>query len=91
MNLCEKLSIPSQVMVREVGDETVILDLASGTYYGLNTVGARIWKLVLERQSLIEVCDAMMDEYETTREEIERDVCTLMQALLDRKLVSVTA
>ena len=37
-----KLVIPAQVMSRQVGDETVILDLGSGMYFGLDPVGARI-------------------------------------------------
>jgi len=48
MNLSDKVTIPAQVMARTVGDETVILDLASGTYYGLDPVGARIWQLMSE-------------------------------------------
>ena len=48
MNLSDKVSIPTQVMARTVGDETVILDLASGTYYGLDPIGARIWQLMGE-------------------------------------------
>ena len=38
-------------MVYFLGDETVILDLASGTYYGLDPVGARIWQLMAEGQT----------------------------------------
>jgi len=33
MNLTDKVTIPEQVMARQVGEETVILDLASGTYF----------------------------------------------------------
>jgi hypothetical protein len=50
MNLSDKVSIPTQVMARTVGDETVILDLANGTYYGLDPVGARMWQLMSEGQ-----------------------------------------
>ena len=89
MNLSEKLEIPAQVMAREVGDETVILDLASGTYYGLDPVGARIWQLISEKDSLVQVCDVMVLEFETTREVIENDVLTLVQTLMERKLVGV--
>ena len=39
MKLSDKVGIPPQVMARTVGDETVILDLASGTYFGLDPVG----------------------------------------------------
>ncbi|MDO9606012.1 PqqD family protein [Hydrogenophaga sp.] len=89
MKLSDTVTIPSQVMARTVGDETVILDLASGTYYGLDPVGARIWQLMTEGLGLAQVCDAMRDEYEVSREDIERDVLALVQALLDKQLVVV--
>ena len=91
MNLHEKLTIPAQVMAREVGTETVILELANGTYYGLDPVGARIWQLMTEGQTLTQVCEVMLVEYEVTREDIERDVLSLTQTLLERQLVSAGA
>ena len=42
MTLSDKVYISPQAMARTVGDETVILDLASGTYFGLDPVGARM-------------------------------------------------
>ena len=89
MNLSDKVTIPAQVMAREVGDETVILDLASGTYYGLDPVGARIWQLMAEGLTLEQVCEAMLIDYEVTREDIERDVLALGQRLLDKHLVNI--
>ena len=88
MNLSDKVTTPAQVMAREVGDETVILDLTSGTYYGLDPVGARIWQLMADGQTLMQVCEVMLAEYDVTREDIERDVLALVQTLLERKLVS---
>lgn len=89
MNLSDKVTIPAQVMARVVGDETVILDLANGTYYGLDPVGARIWQLMAEGQTLAQICEAMLADYEVTREDIERDVAALGQTLLDKNLVSI--
>ena len=91
MNLHDHVVIPSQVMARKVGDETVVLDLASGTYYGLDAVGARIWELMAAGPSLAQVCEVMMTEFEVSQSEIERDVLALVQTLLDKKLVSVEA
>ena len=91
MNLSDKVTIPAQVMAREVGEETVILDLANGTYYGLDPVGARIWQLMAEGQTLVQVRDVILAEYEVAREDIERDMLALVQVLLERQLVSVDA
>lgn len=89
MNLTDKPIIPAQVMARQVGDETVILDLAGGTYYGLDPVGARIWQLMGEGKTLAEICDTMLDEYDVTREALEGDVVELADKLLERKLISL--
>lgn len=91
MNLSAKVQIPPQVMARQVGDEQVILDLANGTYFGLDPVGARIWQLLTDGQTLAEVCSTMLVEYEVTQETIEHDVLALVQTLVDRQLVSVAA
>ena len=89
MNLTDKPTIPAQVMARQVGDETVILDLGSGTYFGLDPVGARIWQLIGEGKTLGEICDTMLDEYEVTREALQRDVVDLVDKLLEQKLISI--
>ena len=91
MNLSDKVTIPAQVMAREVGDETVILDLANGTYYGLDPVGARIWQLMVEGQTLTQVCELMLADFGVTREVIEHDVLALVQTLMERQLVSAGA
>lgn len=89
MNLLDRLSIPADVMTRRVGEETVILDLASGTYFGLDPVGTRIWSLVEDGRSLAEICDAMLESHEVSRGEIERDVLALAESLRERGLVQV--
>jgi hypothetical protein len=88
MNLTDRISIPPEVMARAVGDERVILDLASGTYFGLDPVGARIWELLGEGRTLGEVCDQILEEYEVTREELERDTLRLAQELAEQGLVA---
>jgi len=87
MKLFDAVSIPPQVMARTVGDETVILDLASGTYFGLDPIGARIWALMGERKTLAEICAMMLEEYEVEREQLETDVLRLSGELVERGLV----
>ena len=89
MNLSDIVTIPPQVMARLVGDETVILDLASGTYYGLDPVGARIWQLMAEGKALASVCETLVDEFDVSRETLERDVLHLTKELCDKGLVNI--
>ena len=48
LNADTRLAIPAPVMSRLVGDETVLLDLESGMYFGLDGVGQRIWEAIAE-------------------------------------------
>ena len=89
MNLSDRVNIPPEVMARTVGDETVILDVASGTYFGLDPVGARMWELMGEGMTLAEVCDRMLDEYEVSRDQLEGDTLRLGEELQRQGLIQV--
>ena len=39
----------------DLGDETAILGLKSGVYYGLDPVGARIWSLLQEEKTVAQI------------------------------------
>jgi hypothetical protein len=87
MKLSDRVTVPSQVMDRSVGDETVILNLESGTYYGLDPVGARMWQLLGEGKSLGELCEIMLEEYDVARERLEADLLNLAEELANNGLV----
>ena len=70
-------------------EEVAILDITSGIYYGLNTVGTRIWKLIQEPRTVHEVRDALLEEYEVEPERCERDVLALLQELASKGLIEI--
>jgi Coenzyme PQQ synthesis protein D (PqqD) len=88
-----KLSGESTVVVSqdqvscELGGEAAILNLKAGVYYGLNEVGARIWKLIHEPKRVSEIRDTILEEYQVEPEQCEVDVMVLLQALLDNGLI----
>lgn len=75
------------MMTRRIGEETVILDLESGTYFSLEAAGSRIWELLAEGTTLAEVCETVLKEYDTEREVIERDVLELAEQLRKQGLL----
>ena len=90
MNLQDVVSIPKSVMARRVGDEVIVIDLAGGEYFGLPDVGARIWELLLDGKSLIQVADAIANEYEVDRAIAEDDVIRLVAELRAQGLLVVS-
>jgi hypothetical protein len=89
MNMDSEFVIPPQVRARMVGEELVLLHLESGTYFGLDPVGARVWQLIQAGKSLSQACDAVIEEYDVSREVLEQDVLALVRNLIDKKLVNV--
>ena len=85
-----KMVIPAQVMSRQVGDETVILDLGSGMYFGLDPVGARIWQLLSEGHQVDAVVSALLGEYDVPEEQLRQDVNGLVSELVSRGLVELS-
>jgi hypothetical protein len=87
METSARLKIREQVMSRQLGEDCVMLDLDSGTYFGLDAVGARVWQLIDEGRSFEEVCDVLAGEYEAGREQIAADVARLLKELAANGLV----
>jgi len=90
MDAEKTIGIPDHVMARQVGDETVILDLASGTYFGLDAVGARIWQLAEEGHSVSQIVGTLLREYDATEPQLRQDVQSLLDDLVSRGLVEVS-
>ena len=87
MDLETSLSVPPQVMSRLVGDETVLLDLASGAYFGLDGVGKRIWEVISDGNSLTQTVAAVTEEFDVDEAQALEDVIEFTNTLLDRGLL----
>lgn len=79
----------SEQLSSELGDETVILNLADSSYYGLDAVGSRIWSLIQEPKEVREVVDTLVQEYEVEPDRCERDTVALLSDLRSRSLVEI--
>jgi len=75
------------VLFQEVGGETVLLDLASEQYFGLDEVGTRVWQLLNEGEGFAAMIDALLEEYEVERDRLEADVRDLLGSLLEAGLI----
>ncbi len=89
MKLDEKVKIPEEVVFQKVGDETVLLNLKTGTYYGLDTVGTRVWELVAEKGTLAGIVESMLEDYEVSPEDLQRDILRLVKVLRAKGLVEI--
>ena len=77
------------VVVRELDGEAVLLNLASGMYFGLDSVGTRMWQLIERHRSLSAIVAAMCDEFDAPAATIEQDVLRLITELVEKGLVVI--
>ena len=75
------------VLVTEFGNETVLLNLQDGVYYGLEDTGALVWKLLRQPVSVTHIRDAVVAAYDVDPARCERDIRALISDLADRQLI----
>ncbi len=73
-----------------LGDQAAILDMRSGRYYGLDPIGARVWKLLAEPKSVGELRSAILEEYEVDPARCESDLLLLLEKLRTEGLIKTS-
>ncbi|NGM70334.1 PqqD family protein [Natronolimnobius sp. AArcel1] len=75
-----------------IEDETVLLELESGTYYGFNEVGSQLWELLQEPQTVGDLCETIQSTYdEVPTKQCRRDVQTVLEEMDAAGLVEIEA
>jgi len=89
MNLNQKIIFTDTVFAQEVDGEMVLLDMNSENYFGLDEVGTAIWQAMQEKESLQEVYETLLEQYEVEAEVLQKDLLDFMEKLVESGLVEV--
>ena len=76
---------------REVQGETVLLQLDSGEYFGLDEIATRIWQLIVEKGDLDDLETAMLAEFDVERDVLSRDIQRVVNELAAKRLIEIGA
>src|SRR5271156_4915482 len=87
--LAAKLRVPQHVVHRSFVAETVVLNLRTGQYHGLNPTAGRMLEALAEAQTGGAVITVLAEEYGVDSARIEEDLRELCRGLLDRGLLEV--
>ena len=86
-----RLEMNEAVVAAEVGEQAVLLDVDTGTYFHLDQVGARIWSLIAEGRQLETIVHVLSSEYDVKIGELRRDVQAFLERLSERDLIRMAA
>lgn len=79
--------VSDQAIANAVADETVILHLGNGTYYGLDPIGARLWEAIQAGESPASVCEGLLATYDVEPDRLAEDLRTLLADLAANDLI----
>lgn len=97
MNLSSSLEASTLIVASSeqvssaLGGESVILNLPSGTYYGLNEVGSSIWQRVQTPITILDLCRELTDEFDVDSQTCEVEVLRVVSEMIDAELVEICA
>jgi hypothetical protein len=86
---CRYRSAPGVVSAQH-GARTILLDAHRGEYFGVDEVGAEIWRMLGTGATVVELVDGLERAYEAPRERLARDAADFV-ALLEHKRLVVSA
>ncbi len=90
VQLTSKVVKSGETFATSVGGDLVLFDSERGSYYGSGIVGEKIWSLVADERSVLDICDSLMDQFDVDRQTCEAQVLEFLSKLNELKLVKVT-
>lgn len=87
LEITTKVRATRHVYARDFDGELVLLDLAKGSYYGLDAIGARLWKGIALGRTVAEIADELVPEYDVELSTLRADLLDLLRDLQTKGLV----
>lgn len=83
------ISRNQDILSSSINNETVMMDIESGQYIGLDPIATRIWQLIEQPITFDTLCNTLIDEYEVSLEQCKIDVTTFLQKSQQANLVVI--
>ena len=84
-----RIRVPQHVVYRSFPSETVVLNLQTGKYHGLNATAGRMLEALEKAPCVRDAAATVAEGYEQPQAVVERDMCELCRLLLDRGLIEI--
>lgn len=81
------LRVAPNVYARSFGTEVVLLDFGRGEYFGLDEIGAEVWRGIEGGNALGTIADGIAHRFTVSSEEALRDIVDLVKELREQRLV----
>src|SRR5512133_199868 len=84
-----RIAVPEDVLIRDLDGESVVLNIRTEKYYGLDAVGTRMWAVLTEGDTVEAAFDKLLEEYDVERARLRSDLETFVSELVEHGLLVV--
>lgn len=85
----ERATVPASILIRFLDQESVLLNLETERYFGLDAVGTRMWQLVTTAPSVEVAVARLAEEYDAPQERLRADLAKLLEHLVENGLITM--
>ena len=89
LSFSARVGVSPAVMFRQVGEESVLLNVKTNDYLGLDPVGTRMWVVLTTADSIQAAYETLLAEYDIDPETLRRDMDEFLGSLLDQSLIEI--
>jgi Coenzyme PQQ synthesis protein D (PqqD) len=91
ISFADRVTVPANVLVRFLDQESVLLNLNTEKYFGLDSVGTRMWQLVTSSPTIDAAFFQLIEEYDVAPATLRSHLAELLDHLLDNGLIATQA
>jgi hypothetical protein len=91
VSLDDRVNVPSHVLVRFLDKESVLLNIETERYFGLDETGTRMWQLVTAAPKIEVAYQQLLDEYDVEPELLRENLTDLVSRLVENGLLQVSS
>jgi hypothetical protein len=85
----DRVVVPEHVLVRHLDGESVLLNLETEKYFGLDTTGTRMWELATHMPNIEAAFGKLAEEFEVEPEVLRQHLGELLGQLVENGLLQV--
>ncbi|HLM24891.1 MAG TPA: PqqD family protein [Pyrinomonadaceae bacterium] len=87
ISFTDRVRVPDDVLISNLQEESVILNLDSERYYGLDNVGTRFVSVLNTSDSVEAAYEVLRDEYDVDAQSLRRDLLELVEDLVKQGIL----
>lgn len=85
----KQVSIPNDILRRQLEEESIIVSLDNGMYFGLDGVGTRMLSVLLRSESVQQAYEQLLGQYDVSAARLREDLEQFIEKLLEQGLIQL--